>query len=165
MILCSAAIFEHNPRAAMATGRNELPTYRLEQVAAPVVRAACLIIAALALAACGNEQAAFTDSTPSKAFKPAALGAGKVSGTGSVTLSWTPPSQNVDGTPLQDLAGYRVYYSQAPWGWTSSLNVPDPGVTTVQIPNLSAGTWYFMVSAYNATGAESNRTDPVTKML
>src|SRR5204863_8304613 len=25
--------------------------------------------------------------------------------TGSVTLSWTPPTQNTDGTPLNDLAG------------------------------------------------------------
>ena len=27
-----------------------------------------------------------------------------------VTLSWDPPTTNADGTPLTDLAGYKVYY-------------------------------------------------------
>jgi len=26
---------------------------------------------------------------------------------GSVTLNWTPPTENEDGSPLMDLAGYR----------------------------------------------------------
>ncbi len=38
---------------------------------------------------------------------------------GTATLSWTPPTQNTDGSPLTDLAGYRVY-----WG-TSSGNYPE----------------------------------------
>jgi hypothetical protein len=29
---------------------------------------------------------------------------------GQATLSWDPPTTNVDGTPLTDLAGYKVYY-------------------------------------------------------
>src|SRR5690606_39089874 len=29
---------------------------------------------------------------------------------GSVTLSWTPPSENEDGSALTNLAGYRIYY-------------------------------------------------------
>ncbi|MFQ5610302.1 MAG: putative Ig domain-containing protein, partial [Woeseiaceae bacterium] len=32
------------------------------------------------------------------------------SSTGSVTVSWTAPTLNADGTPLVDLAGYRIYY-------------------------------------------------------
>lgn len=123
------------------------------------------MIVALALGACGGQQTASPQSPASSAPRPAATASGKLTGTGSATISWTAPTQNVDGTPLQDLAGYRIYYSQAPWGWTSSINVPDPNATSAQVANLATGTWYFMVSAYNAAGAESNRTEPVSKML
>ena len=142
-----------------------MPVQRLTLTAAPLARAACLMIATLSLGACGDRQTASPETASRPFYRPPSMATGKLPASGSVTLSWTPPSQNVDGTPLQDLAGYRVYYSQAPWGWTSSLNVPDPSVTTVQIPNLATGTWYFMISAYNAAGAESNRTEPVSKML
>jgi len=86
--------------------------------------------------------------------------------TASVTLSWSAPAQNADGTPLQDLAGYRIYYSQAPWGWANSLNVSDPRTTTIEIPNLATGaTWYFAMTSYNVAGVESERTGYVSKML
>jgi ABC-type glycerol-3-phosphate transport system substrate-binding protein len=32
------------------------------------------------------------------------------SSTNSATLTWDAPTTNVDGTPLTDLAGYKVYY-------------------------------------------------------
>jgi hypothetical protein len=31
-------------------------------------------------------------------------------GVGQATLSWTAPDENTDGTPLINLAGYRIYY-------------------------------------------------------
>jgi len=33
--------------------------------------------------------------------------------TGRATLSWQAPTDNVDGTPLTDLAGFRVYYGNS----------------------------------------------------
>lgn len=93
-------------------------------------------------------------------------GSGTTTGTGSVTLSWSAPSQNTDGTPLTDLAGYHVYYSQAPWGWTDMLDVRDPSASTVQVAKLATGTtWYFALATYNASGVESTRTGWVSKML
>jgi len=32
---------------------------------------------------------------------------------GSALLSWNAPSTNEDGTPLTDLAGYKIYYGTA----------------------------------------------------
>ena len=31
-------------------------------------------------------------------------------GTGSTTISWTPPTSITDNSPLTNLAGYRIYY-------------------------------------------------------
>jgi ABC-type glycerol-3-phosphate transport system substrate-binding protein len=35
------------------------------------------------------------------------------SSSNSATLTWDAPTTNVDGTPLTDLAGYKVYYGTA----------------------------------------------------
>ena len=39
--------------------------------------------------------------------------------TGSATLSWLPPTTNIDGSPLTNLAGYKIY-----WG-TSADDFPE----------------------------------------
>ena len=36
-------------------------------------------------------------------------------GLGSMSLSWTPPTQNTDGSALTDLAGYKLYYGTVLW--------------------------------------------------
>ena len=49
---------------------------------------------------------------------------------GSATLSWTPPTQNMDGTPLTNLAGYRVYWGTSLGDYPNSttLNLTSTGV-------------------------------------
>jgi hypothetical protein len=74
---------------------------------------------------------------------------------GSATLSWLPPTQNVDGSPLLNLAGYRVYWGQQSGSYSSSSEVMNPGVTTYVIENLVKGTHYFATTAVNASGIES----------
>lgn len=76
-------------------------------------------------------------------------------GTGSVTLSWTPPTQNTDGTPLTNLAGYRIYYGTSAAALTQSLQISSPSVTTAVVDKLTPATWFFAVRAYNDTGGES----------
>lgn len=144
-------------------------THRLHLAAAPLARAAYLLIASLVLSGCGGEIS--EPSTPIPSLEPLPDSAnpppdpGKVPATASVTMHWMRPSQNQDGTELVDLAGYRIYYSQAPWGWTNSLNVQNPATTSIEIQNLSTGTWYFAMTSYNSAGVESERTDYVSKML
>src|SRR5690606_15160435 len=36
------------------------------------------------------------------------------SGSGSARLSWTPPTENLDGSALTDLAGYVIQYGNSP---------------------------------------------------
>ena len=82
---------------------------------------------------------------------------------GSATLSWSPPTSNVDGTPVTNLAGYRVKYGQQASNLSETLSVPSPGITSVVIENLSAGTWYFAVSAYTTANIESDLSNLAQK--
>ena len=74
---------------------------------------------------------------------------------GTATLSWSAPVENTDGSAITDLSGYRIYYGTNASSLGSMIQVSNPGVTTYVVNNLTSGTWYFAVSAYNASGAES----------
>ena len=74
---------------------------------------------------------------------------------GSVSLSWQPPTEREDGTPLTALAGYRLFYGQSSRDYSEEVRIDNPGVTTQLIENLSSGTWYFAMTAIDADGLES----------
>jgi hypothetical protein len=75
--------------------------------------------------------------------------------TGNVTLNWTPPTENVDGTALTNLAGYDIHYGTASGKYTQTVAVNNPGIATYVVSNLSPGTYYFSVTAVNSQGTES----------
>jgi hypothetical protein len=85
--------------------------------------------------------------------------------TGSATLSWTVPTTRMDGMPLTTLAGFRIYYGLAPGNYPNKISVPNPGTTTYVVDNLSSGTWYFVATAYDANGLESDYTPPGSKTI
>jgi hypothetical protein len=80
-------------------------------------------------------------------------------------LTWNAPTENANGSPLTDLAGYRVYYGTDPAGLTSSVNISDPSQLTHTISDLAAGVYYFEMTAYNTSGKESNRSERVQATL
>lgn len=75
--------------------------------------------------------------------------------TGSATLAWKAPTANTNGSALDDLAGYHIYYGTSPDSLTQTVDVSSASTTTYVIRNLSAGTWYFGITAYTNTGLES----------
>jgi Putative Ig domain len=83
---------------------------------------------------------------------------------GQVTLSWTAPTENADGTPLTDLAGYKIYYGRADNDLSTVLKV-GVGITTVVIEGLSSGNWYFAMSSYNTANVESQKTNAISKTI
>jgi hypothetical protein len=85
--------------------------------------------------------------------------------TGSATLSWTPPTQNTDGSALTSLAGYRVYYGTSATALTSTIQLTNPGLTRYVVSDLSAGTYYFAIAAYNSTGTESAMSNVGSKSI
>jgi hypothetical protein len=78
-------------------------------------------------------------------------------------LTWTAPTQNVDGSPLTNLGGYKVYWGtrSRTYGTPATVNA---GVTTYTL-DLAPGTYYFALTAFDATGAESSYTNEVGKTV
>ncbi len=85
--------------------------------------------------------------------------------TGAATLSWTAPTENDDGTPLTDLAGYRLYWGTTPGSYPNSVTIDNPGVTTYVVENLVSGTYEFAATAFNTAGVESRLSNPATKTV
>jgi hypothetical protein len=85
--------------------------------------------------------------------------------TGSATLSWQPPTQNVDGSPLTNLAGFVIRYGTSQTAMNQVIRIENPGITSSVVENLGAATWYFAVSAYTSAGVESAPSAVGTKTV
>jgi hypothetical protein len=84
---------------------------------------------------------------------------------GGAELSWTPPTQNTDGSSLTNLAGYRIAYGTSSSALTQSVQVANAGITRYTMDNLSPGTYYFAVRAYSSSGTESGNSNVATKTV
>lgn len=84
---------------------------------------------------------------------------------GRATLSWTPPTQNTNGSPLTDLVSYRVYWAVgSDAGFPNSRTLDDPALTSYVLTGLpSFGTCRFAVTAINSLGRESDFSNVSTK--
>jgi hypothetical protein len=85
--------------------------------------------------------------------------------TGRATVSWAAPSARTDGTPLTDLAGFRVYYGTSSNNLAQIIEVRDPGARSWVVEDLTQGTWYFAATAYDQSGAESARSNTASKTI
>jgi hypothetical protein len=86
-------------------------------------------------------------------------------GTGVATLRWEAPPSKLDGSPLDDLAGYRILYGRSPDDLDNSVLINDPAITTYEFTALSKGLWYFTVVAVNSGGLEGPPTVVTTKSI
>jgi len=75
-----------------------------------------------------------------------------------VTVRWTPPTENTDGSTLINLAGYHLYYGSSQSNLNQVVDISNPGLATYVLNGLAAGTWYFAMTSVNANGMESPRT-------
>lgn len=85
--------------------------------------------------------------------------------TGSATLSWNEPTQNTDGTPLTNLAGYHIYYGTSQGAMTTIITVASPTQTSYVVTGLAPGTYYFEVVAYNSAGIDSPDSNVGSKTI
>ena len=84
---------------------------------------------------------------------------------GSTTLSWSVPTANTDGSPLRNLSGYKVYWGTREGQYPNSLVLDDPSLTTYLVENLLPGTYYFVATALNGVGAESDFSRPLRRTV
>jgi hypothetical protein len=84
---------------------------------------------------------------------------------GSITLSWTAPTYNTDGSVLTDLDGYRIYWGTAPGQYRNSVTIDNESITVYVLENIPVGTYEFVATSFNSAGVESNYSNPVTKVV
>lgn len=80
----------------------------------------------------------------------------------SITLEWDAPTTDAVGRPLEDLAGYRLYYAPDPpaeGGEDEMLVVGD--TTRYTVTGLAAGSYLFAVTALDQDGNESDFSEPL----
>jgi hypothetical protein len=84
---------------------------------------------------------------------------------GAVLVGWNPPTENIDDSPLTDLAGYNIYWGTDPIALTENVTIAEPGVTSHLVENLGAGTYYFAVTAFNEQYIESELSQSVVTVV
>ncbi len=84
---------------------------------------------------------------------------------GAATLDWMPPTTNMDGSPLADLAGYRIYWGTTPGSYPNSVTVNNPGLASYMVENLVPSTYYFVTTAFNTSGIESEFSNIAQKTI
>jgi hypothetical protein len=105
-----------------------------------------------------------SDGIASASLAPFSIAVNQVSN-GSAQINWSPPTQNTDGSTLTNLSGYRINYGTSQTNLSNSIQVPNPGVASYVVTNLSAGTWYFDVVAYNSSGTQSVASNLTSKTI
>ena len=84
-------------------------------------------------------------------------------GPGKATLTWDAPKTNVDGTPINDLAGYKIYFGSEPGKFSHVIDVGN--VTNFEITNLPSGEFYCAATAYDTSGNESTLSNEAEKLV
>ena len=83
----------------------------------------------------------------------------------SVTLGWEAPTQNNNGSPITDLAGYKIHYGTASADYTKVVAVSNPSLSRYVLDSLESGTYFFAITAYNSKGIESTLSGEISATL
>ena len=83
----------------------------------------------------------------------------------SVTLGWVAPTQNSNGSPITDLAGYKIHYGTASENYTKVVAVSNPSISRYVMDSLESGTYFFAITAYNSKGIESTLSGEISATL
>ena len=116
----------------------------------------------LALSGCGGGGDAPAGSAAASQNSSTSTGSLPAASSDAVTLNWTPPTENTDGTALTNLSGYDIHYGTSSGNYTQSISVSNAGIATYVVDNLTPGTYYFSVAAVNAAGTESPMSSEVS---
>ena len=72
--------------------------------------------------------------------------------------------ENVDGSPLTDLAAYRVHIGSASRNYNQQITLSDPLTTEYFVP-LAPGEYYVAMTALDLQGNESAYSNEVLKTV
>lgn len=85
----------------------------------------------------------------------------------AVTFDWVIPTERVDGSPLLNLAGFRLYQSAQSAGYSSVpvVDITNPSINIYVLEGVAEGAWFFVVTAYDANDLESDYSNEVLKTV
>lgn len=83
----------------------------------------------------------------------------------TATVTWDVPQTNADGSALEDLAGFTVHYGSASENYSESVTINDAAADSAAIGDLTPGTWYFAVTAFDDDGNHSAFSAEVSKQV
>lgn len=87
-------------------------------------------------------------------------------GTQTAQLSWTPPTQNENGTPLTNLASYKILHATTSAGLETATPIVIPApASSYTLTGLPVGLRYFAVKATNSAGVDSVLSNVATKTV
>lgn len=96
-------------------------------------------------------------------------GGGQPGGSNGSMLTWDAPAYE-DGTPVEDVAGYNIYYGRATGTYIGFISTGTSTATTYSFSQLQAalpapvtGTYYLVVTARDADGNESAYSNEISR--
>lgn len=81
-----------------------------------------------------------------------------------IDINWVAPTHNTDGSLVDDLAGFYVYYGRASGAYDAQYEIPNPLQTsdTFSVLNVLNGeSIYVVMTAYDAAGNVSAYSNEV----
>ncbi|MDB6009814.1 MAG: sericin-like [Gammaproteobacteria bacterium] len=108
----------------------------------------------------GSTTSGSTTTTGSSSTPPTT----PVAGT-SLTLGWVAPTQNSNGSPITDLAGYKIHYGTTSANYTKVVAVSNPSLSRYVLDSLESGTYFFAITAYNSKGIESTLSGEISATM
>jgi hypothetical protein len=88
-----------------------------------------------------------------------------VNNNGTALLSWSPPTENTDGSTLTDLTGYKIYFGTSSGNYGSPVIINNPGLSSYLVEDLAMADWYFSIKVFNSSGTESDFSAEVSKTI
>lgn len=120
------------------------------------------VLLLLLLSACGGEDA------PIQPPQPKPLAPAPTLDTGYAILSWAAPESYTDGTRIEELGGYKIYYSPNIEEVSSRRSLPallSPQLDNIALEELSPGSWYFAIAAIDANNVEGELSAVLSKNI
>lgn len=151
--MCPTSTAPQTPASCWSAGEPRVGQYSAQ--AAGMLIDACTTAGVVDLAKIPYPWSATGD--PCKTWVPTDAAAfGKpVNQSGRFQITWSPPTQNTDGSALTDLAGYWIYSAASGASLGKLQQVKSPTATSVVLTGYGPGIYDFAASAYNAAGVES----------
>ncbi len=135
------------------------------QKAIPRLARVVLLAIPLLLTACGGSTSA--SSSPSAAININNSAPAPIASARTVSISWNAPTVRIDNAPVvpSEIGGYRIYYGSDSNNLQLLTEITDPGRTNFTTAELTPGSYYFAVTAYDVYGTESQYSNIDNKVV